>query len=357
MTSGGRQHAPCLIDFKRALGCLLLAARPALAARGDNPPHVADPFADPKDDPYNPLGYIASNTLTTIAFDLVLVTAIAHAVSMWKWRAWWLTCLIVGELTFAFGLGCRYALHNTPDSRGWYILEYLFVILSPCAFIAADYIILGRLVRHLGCERHLRIVPPHRITLFFILSDIVTFLIQAAGGGISSGTSATSGKIGTKIFLVGLILQLVSFFTFTSIFVIFLLRIRKHEPAIWTRDRDAGKTLFWDWRALAIALAISCVGILIRSVFRIAEMSQGFGGAIARNEGLFYGFDTLPLFIAVVVWAVVWPGRFIRAPPKPKAVDEEVTAGQPMELVGGPIQASLDSYEAQGSGAIMVHHR
>lgn len=28
----------------------------------------ANPFPDPKEDPYNPLRYIASNTLTTIAF-------------------------------------------------------------------------------------------------------------------------------------------------------------------------------------------------------------------------------------------------------------------------------------------------
>ena len=31
----------------------------------------ADPWADPKNDPLNPLRYIASNTLTTVAFGML----------------------------------------------------------------------------------------------------------------------------------------------------------------------------------------------------------------------------------------------------------------------------------------------
>lgn len=32
---------------------------------------------------------------------------------------------------------------------------------------------------------------------------------------------------------------------------------------------------------------------------------------LARSEGFFYGLDTLPLFIAVVVYVFFWPGDFI----------------------------------------------
>ena len=64
------------------------------------------------------------------------------------------------------------------------------------------------------------------------------------------------------------------------------------------------------------------------------ELSQGFNGAIASNEGLFYGLDTLPLFIAIVVYIPFWPGRFIntRAAPQEGAI-EGVVMG---ERVGGP---------------------
>jgi len=50
----------------------------------------------------------------------------------------------------------------------------------------------------------------------------------------------------------------------------------------------------------------------IRSVFRVIELSQGFEGHISTIEPLFYGLDTLPLFVAVLVYVPFWPGRFIR---------------------------------------------
>jgi len=103
-----------------------------------------------------------------------------------------MVCMNIGAYTFALGIACRFGLHVKPDSRGIYITEYFFVMLSPCAFIAADYILLGRLARYLGSERHL-LVPPSHITITFIVSDITTFLIQATGGAVSVGATTTKG--------------------------------------------------------------------------------------------------------------------------------------------------------------------
>ena len=76
-------------------------------------------------------------------------------------------------------------------------MEYMFVVLSvsslrvvlriishasilkPCAFIAADYVLLGRLAKHLNADKHL-LVRSRRITITFVTSDITTFLIQAS---------------------------------------------------------------------------------------------------------------------------------------------------------------------------------
>ena len=71
----------------------------------------------------------------------------------------------------------RFGLHQHPESTGIYIIEYLFVTLSPCGFIAAEYVLLGRLARWLDASTHI-LIPPQRITLVFVLSDVTTFLIQ-----------------------------------------------------------------------------------------------------------------------------------------------------------------------------------
>ncbi len=62
---------------------------------------------------------------------------------------------------------------------------------------------------------------------------------------------------------------------------------------------------------------MSCIHVFdiharqIRSVYRTIELSEGFQGRLATSEAFFYGLDTLPLFIAIVIYLPFWPGRFI----------------------------------------------
>jgi hypothetical protein len=275
----------------------------------DNVPRPADPFIDPKHDPFNPLKYIASNTLTGIATALVLVVGLIQTWLIVKLGAKWMMSMTIGTYFFALGLSFRFGLHVHPESSGIYIVEYLFVVLSPCAFIAADYILLGRLAKHLNADKHL-LVTSRRITIVFITSDITTFLIQASGGALSvSANDPVRALTGSRVFLGGLVAQLLSFLSFSCVYVTFLHRIWKHEPEIWAMDNN--KRWYNSWLALAGTLLISCIGILIRSGFRVAELSEGFQGPLTTSQAFFYGLDTLPLFVAISVYIPFWPGRFI----------------------------------------------
>lgn len=287
-----------------------------------------DPFVDPKHDPYNPLRYIATNSLTAVAFSLVLLVGLLQSLCMKRWGARWMLSMVIGAYTFAFGLATRFGLHLHPQSKGLYIVEYLFVVLSPCAFIASDYVLLGQIARHLGVDEYL-LISPRRITVVFILSDVTTFLIQAIGGALSvSANHVDQALVGSRVFLAGLAAQLVSFIVFTCVYLLFLWRVRKHRPEVWSVDKD--KAWSNDWRALAAALFISCIGILIRSVFRVVELSEGFQGHLATSEAFFYALDTLPLFMAIAIYIPFWPGRILASaqPNEQKAREmekEEVT--------------------------------
>jgi len=282
-----------------------------------------DPFADPAHDPYNPLRYIPSNTLTGIAFALVLIAAILQTWCIIKWGAKWMMAMTIGAYFFALGLALRFGLHKNPQSKGIYIPEYLFIVLSPCAFIAAEYVLLGRLAKHLRGDQYL-LISSRRITIVFVSSDITTFLIQAIGGSMSiSANDVTKALAGSRVFLGGLAAQLLSFFLFWCIFMLFLYRIWKHEAETWTMDK--GKPWYERWTTLAAVLFVSCIGILIRSGFRVVELSEGFGGPLTRSEPLFYGLDTLPLFVAIAVFIPFWPGRFINDADKSHdSVEEKV---------------------------------
>jgi hypothetical protein len=65
-----------------------------------------------------------------------------------------------------------------------------------------------------------------------------------------------------KIFLAGLALQLASFFLFAVVYFIFLYRVRKHAPSVW----NPKPVPVWSkhWHTLALAIVVSCVGILVK---------------------------------------------------------------------------------------------
>ncbi|KAG6810400.1 hypothetical protein H0H92_012042, partial [Tricholoma furcatifolium] len=70
---------------------LVSAGLPSAAPAGYNP------YADPKEDPHNPLKYIATNSLTAVAFSLVMVVAISQTYCVFKWGGKWMLSLVIGE--------------------------------------------------------------------------------------------------------------------------------------------------------------------------------------------------------------------------------------------------------------------
>jgi hypothetical protein len=56
------------------------------------------------------------------------------------------------------------------------------------------------------------------------------------------------------------------------------------------------------------ALAISTIAIFIRSLYRVIELSGGFGGALANNQATFMVLEGPMVIIAVLAMTVFHPG-------------------------------------------------
>lgn len=63
------------------------------------------------------------------------------------------------------------------------------------------------------------------------------------------------------MFLGALVAQLISFLIFTTVFLRFMRRVHKFEREAWTLHRE--NRWYNDWRTLAAALGVSCVGIIV----------------------------------------------------------------------------------------------
>ncbi|KAF9498931.1 RTA1-domain-containing protein [Pleurotus eryngii] len=299
------QCVPIVVAF-----ALFLQPTSVGAARGPCP----DPYVDPKNDQCNPLRYIPGIPIAVIAAILLISVGLLQTWLTFKHGAKFMLAMVIGCFTFGVGIGLRVGVHNDPHVLKLYIIQSMLVLLSPCAFIASTYALLGHLATYLECGDLLPLVRPRRITTAFVTSDVLTFLIQAGGGGmLASGSDPAKIDLGNNMFLGGLILQLISFIIFSVIFLWFIYRVYTRRPDIW--KIDSHKSWSNDWRALVAALTVACVGIMIRSVFRTAEKAEGFGGPLSTSETMFYVLDTLPLFVTVAIFVPFWPGRFISDTP------------------------------------------
>ncbi|KAL8772412.1 MAG: hypothetical protein Q9209_002363 [Squamulea sp. 1 TL-2023] len=55
-------------------------------------------------------------------------------------------------------------------------------------------------------------------------------------------------------------------------------------------------------------MTISITLILIRCIYRIDELSEGYTGPLIRNEGLFIGLEGVMVLVAVYTLIIAHPG-------------------------------------------------
>ncbi|KAF8597911.1 hypothetical protein BDV93DRAFT_561867 [Ceratobasidium sp. AG-I] len=257
-------------------------------------------------EPKNPLGYIPSTGLALMFGSVYLLTVGVFIILARRWWARYMLTIMISAFVYAAGLYTRIIFKNNVHSLGLFIVMNMLTVLSPCGFIATVYMLLGRLAIHLEAE-DLLLIKPNLITKLFLTSDIITLIVQGAAGSMVASSNIDTAKLGTKsieLFLYGLIIQLVSFTLYMFVFASFVYRVKSQRSKQWLYRPDGIRR---HWLALVIAMAISCVGILIRSIFRTAENAEGFGGKLASSEGHFYALDCLPLWIAITVFALAWP--------------------------------------------------
>ncbi|KAG8713964.1 hypothetical protein FRC11_010356 [Ceratobasidium sp. 423] len=254
-----------------------------------------------------PLKYTPNKTAAMIAGGLYMFTA--GAMCIWGTRYWgrYMLSMIIGSTCYAGGLFLRLVVAEDMESVMKYATMNLIILLSPCGFIAGVYMLLGRLAIHLDATEYL-LIKPNVLTKAFVISDVLTFFMQAAGGGMTAGDNANMRNIGSKVFLIGLIAQLISFLGYTLIFGLFVYRL-------WTLRRDEWnyrpQGIMNHWLALIAAMGISCQNIVVRSVFRVIENAQGRNGTFATQEQYFYMMDCAVLWVAVSVFVVTWPPKYL----------------------------------------------
>jgi hypothetical protein len=173
----------------------------------------------------------------------------------------------------------------------------MLILVAPALYAASIYMILGRLIRTMKAE-HLSLVPINWVTRLFVMGDVLAFSLQAGGGGIQAAGTLELYKIGEKIIIAGLFVQIFIFGFFVCTSLLFHRRLHR-EPTSMVRQQ----VIPWS-RHLYVLYTTSAI-ILVRSIFRVVEYLQGNDGYLISREIFLYIFDTI-LMAAVMVVFLVW---------------------------------------------------
>ena len=163
--------------------------------------------------------------------------------------------------------------------------------------------VMGRMVYNFTPTASIFKVKAWRFGLYFVLLDIVAFLVQAAGAVIASGDGKKASTIllGLHIYMGGIGFQQFCIFLFLGLAVRFHLKLRQQLPS---RERSTGLLLLY-------ILYTVVTLITIRIVFRLIEYANGFKSTIPKHEAYQYVFDSTLMLIASVLFNIFHPGRLM----------------------------------------------
>ncbi|KAH8807874.1 putative RTA1 domain protein [Xylogone sp. PMI_703] len=274
--------------------------------------------------PYKP------NKIAIIAAAILFgIGAVVHVYQMIRFRAWYYLALVTGAIMMTAGYAFRYLSALHPAALTPYILQTLGILLPPSLYAATIYMIYGRIVVALfpsDANSPLRtrasLVPARRVTTIFVVGDVVSFLLQVGGGGMT-GIDGKE-KLGESILLVGLAVQLVFFGTFFALAVVFERRAGKMLRNLGGQDgaelleyqslesRNTTTKVF-RWRPLLFLLFTAAALIIARCVYRIIEYAQGHNGYLVKKEVFLYIFDALPMLFVQYLFHFLHAGKILPA--------------------------------------------
>ena len=258
------------------------------------------PALAPSDTLWNFCPSVGAAYLFAILFGLITLTHIAQAILHRKGYCWVIAMSALWQtLAYAF----RIASIKAPTSVAAYSVWFTLILVAPLWTNAFVYMVFGRMVYNYTSTARLFKVKAWRFTLYFVLLDILAFLVQVTGASIASGDDVPDSQVllGLHIYQGGVGLQQLFIFFFCY------LAFRFHQNL----DRQSPSPRLKQAKLLLYVLYFVLVLVTIRIIFRLAEYSQGLDSSVPNHEAYQYVLDSTLMMIALVAFNVVHPGRIM----------------------------------------------
>ncbi|KAJ0384813.1 hypothetical protein COL922a_007598 [Colletotrichum nupharicola] len=252
------------------------------------------------------------NIFFAVAFGLVVLTSAFLGI---RKRTWSFMALVTGGCVLeTVGYVGRVLLHENPWNKDAFQMQICTIILGPTFICAGIYLILKHVSANLNPA--LSRIRPHLYPLIFLPADLTCLVIQAIGGGLAAAAGQTNKSLldgGNRAIIAGIVLQVVVLMAFGAAGADYFIRVRR-----WARDPDTDPSDLTLWNQKKFRMFIfSIIGayacVMIRCIYRIAEMAGGWGNHIMQDEISFMILDGGLVLVCVSLLTIFHPGVFFPA--------------------------------------------
>jgi hypothetical protein len=108
--------------------------------------------------------------------------------------------------------------------------------------------------------------------------------------------------------IAGVSSQVACLLLFIILCIDYFLRIHRYSDALNNSPSHLSLYTSRIWKYFLSALAVSTIAIFIRSVFRVAELSEGFKGNLANDQVTYMVLEAAMIVIAAGALTILAPG-------------------------------------------------
>ncbi|CCC14852.1 hypothetical protein SMACR_07577 [Sordaria macrospora] len=315
--------------------------------------HEVTPFCPVE---YTTLGYYPNqgvNIFLAIGFGLCAIGTLA--IGIWK-KTWGYSIAIsAGCILECAGYAGRAILSQNPWASSAFKTQIVSIVLGPTLVCIGLYLTLKHIVATISPS--LSPFRPKFYPIFFVPADVSCLVIQAIGGGIAASAGKDNFGLlqhGNRVIIAGIVLQVVILGAFGGLSSIFLLRAKRHfggfsggvtagEAGTETGTETMQKQTWTDKKTKLFlwAMAGGYACLLIRCVYRIAEMAGGWGNEIMQDEPSFVVLESFMVLIACVLFTVFAPGVWFPW----MSHSDKVNPGLRMGMMGAQREGGVEGHE------------
>ncbi|KAH8697445.1 sphingoid long-chain base transporter [Talaromyces proteolyticus] len=271
----------------------------------------------------------AGNGLLLAIFGLLIPAQIYMGI---RYRTWgFMAGMFCGLVLEVFGYVGRLKMIDNPFTDKWFAMYIVCLTIAPAFLSAAIYISLARIVAVYTVK--LSRFSQRWYGIIFVIWDVVSLLLQAAGGGLATSNDESTLETAKRVMMAGLSTQVISLSIYLGLCIDFAWRIRRlkrtnansfdnrnlemtnkqgNTPQQFSSSENlAGNIVLLNpnfaalraskrWLTFLVLQGLATICIYIRSIFRLAELHGGFRSSLANDQVTFMVLEGAMIVIAAL---------------------------------------------------------